>query len=231
MSDEVAFPLADRCFPLQLAAMVQAVGEAVVGPDGNTRLEIPLKDSITTWRLRLVASDAMGATGVGETRIRVNQPLHANPWIAPHLTVGDELELPVAVRNETDGPMEVALTLGLSAELEAVGAVEATVQVPPHEGAAHVFRYRAVARGSARVRVDAVSAEARDAIERVVSVRPLEREVVEAKSGSISSEEPWAATFPALAAGVDHKHRVTVYPSPLAETLDGFEGLIACPHG
>ena len=44
------------------------VPEAVVGPDGHARLEIPLKDSITTWRLRLVASAADGATGVGEAR-------------------------------------------------------------------------------------------------------------------------------------------------------------------
>jgi hypothetical protein len=207
------------------------VPEAVVGPDGHARLEIPLKDSITTWRLRLVASAADGATGVGEARVRVSQPLHANPWIAPHLTVGDELEVPVAVRNETDEEMQVALALGVSPELEVLGVAAASLHVPAHEGAAHVFRYRAVARGSARVRVDATSDTARDAIERVVSVRPLEREVVEVKSGSVSSELPWTAAFPPLAADVDREHRVSVYPSPLAETLDGFEGLIACPHG
>ena len=55
---------------------------------------------------------------MGEARVRVSQPLHANPWIAPHLTVGDELELPVAVRNETDEAMDVALALGVSSELE-----------------------------------------------------------------------------------------------------------------
>ena len=62
-------------------------------------------------------------------------------------------------------------------------------------------------------------------------MRPLEREVVEVKSGSVSPEQPWTAAFPPLAADVDREHRVSVYPSPLAETLDGFEGLIACPHG
>ena len=51
------------------------------------------------------------------------------------------------------------------------------------------------------------------------------------KSGTVSSEQPWTAAFPPLAADVDREHRVSVYPSPLAETLDGFEGLIACPHG
>jgi len=207
------------------------VPEAIVGPEGALRLEIPLKDSITTWRLRLTASAADGATGVGETRLRVSQPLHVDPWIAPHLTVGDELELPVAVRNETDGALDVALRLETSEHLEVLGERSAVVSVPAGGTGAQSFRYRAVGRGSARIRVDAVAGEHRDAIERVVSVRPNAREVVDVANGSIAADSPWQAALPVLAAGVPHEHRVSVYPSPLAETLDGFEGLIACPHG
>ncbi len=222
------------------------VPEAIVGPDGKARLEIPLKDSITTWRLRLVASAGDGATGIGETRIRVTQPLHAEPWIATHLTVGDDLEVPVAVRNETDDAMRVALSLHSSPQIEAVGSKGADVAVDPHGTGAHVFRIRAVAPGSARVRIDARSAGhadalhsdalrsdalCSDAVERVVSVRRLGREVVETAHGSLSKDLPWSAAFPPPPADLPTEQRLTLYPSPLADVLGGFEGLIAQPHG
>ncbi len=81
----------------------------IVGPDGQATLSIPLKDAITTWDLRFVASAADGAVGTTNAALRVAQPLHAEPWIAPFLTVGDELDLPVALRNETEGTPTVAV--------------------------------------------------------------------------------------------------------------------------
>jgi uncharacterized protein YfaS (alpha-2-macroglobulin family) len=208
------------------------VPEAIVGPDGRARLEIPLKDSITTWRLRLVASAADGATGVSEsTTLRVTQPLHAEPWVAAHLTVGDEVDLPVAVRNETEEALSVTTRLAVTAGLAVVGDDLAALDVAPGGTAAATFRLRAVARGEARVRVDVAGGDHADAVERVVHVHAADREVVHAANGVLSPAEPWTAVLPALAAGAANECRVAVYPSAMAETLAGFDGLIACPHG
>ena len=103
--------------------------------------------------------------------------------------------------------------------------------MPPGGTGAHVYRYRAVRHGRATVRVDADGGEHRDAIERVVTIRPVGREMVDLASASLDEEQPWQAVLPVLAEGILREHKVSVYPSPLAETLDGFEGLIQCPHG
>jgi len=185
--------------------------------------------------MRLVASAADGATGIGGTSIRVTQPLHAEPWLATHLTVGDEVDVPVAVHDETDAAMRVSASLRLSPGLVAVGPVEAAVEVGAHGTAAHVFRVRAVAAGEARATVLVASGrggpDLSDAVERVVTVRPLARAVVETRSGTLAAGLPWTPALPALAEGVPSERRVSFYASPLADTLGGFEGLIACPHG
>ncbi len=207
------------------------VPEAIVGPDGKTRLEIPLKDSITTWRLRLVASAADGATGIGETRLRVSQPLHVEPWIATHLTVGDELDLPLAVRNETDDGFTAHARLSVSPELAAVGSPDASVSVAALGTGSIVFRLRAVAAGTARVRIDAGAGVLKDAIERVVTVHRDARAVVDTVHGTLGDAPTWLAALPLASIEGPHEHRATFYASPLADVLGSFEGLIACPHG
>jgi uncharacterized protein YfaS (alpha-2-macroglobulin family) len=145
--------------------------------------------------------------------------------------VGDALDLPVAVRNETAKETTVALRLTSTPEVAILGEPTASVVVGPNGTGAHVFRIRAAARGSARVRVDATSDEADDAIERVVQVRPDAREVVETWSATVAPDKPWRLAPPALAVSAPVDHRVTLYPSPLVDVLGGLEGLLSCPHG
>ncbi|MFO0932509.1 MAG: alpha-2-macroglobulin family protein [Planctomycetota bacterium] len=207
------------------------VPEAVVGPDGQATLSIPLKDAITTWDLRFVASAADGAVGTTNAALRVAQPLHAEPWIAPHLTVGDEVDLPVALRNETDAAVAVRARLSVSRELSVVGDAVAAADVGPAGTGAVTFRVRAVAPGRARVRVDVAGGTERDAIERVVVVRPEARAEIETVHATVSAEAPFLAALPVAAAAVHTERRASLYASPLAEVMGSFEGLIACPHG
>ena len=207
------------------------VPEAIVGGDGKARVELGLGDAITTWRLRLVASAADGATGIGETRVLVSQPLHLEPWVAGRLTVGDDIEVPVAVRNETEEPVTPRVRLSVSQELAVVGPAEASAEVPARGTGALVFRVRAVGPGTAHVRFDAETATERDAVERMVVVRRDARAVIDMAYGTLRAGSAFAAVFPAAPAPGPEEHRVTFYASPLADVLGGFEGLIACPHG
>ncbi len=206
--------------------------EVIVGPDGEATLEIPLKDQVTTWRMRLVASASDGATGIGESAIHVGQPLHADPWIAPHLTVGDELEVPVAVHVETEDAMDVALKLVLPDGMAAMGETVGVLHVEPHRTGAHSFRMRADAEGTYRVRIEAESDGFADVIERIVHVQPFGREVVHVANATLSAAEAATLTLPDL--GDDARvteRRLQVYPGPLSETLAGLDGLIREPHG
>lgn len=207
------------------------VPEAIVGPEGRATLSIPLKDALTTWDLRLVASSSDGAVGTATTSLRVTQPLHADPWIAPHLTVGDEVDLPVALRNETDAAVAIMARLILSRELSVVGDAVAAADVGPGGTGAVTFRVRAVAPGRARVLVDVAGGTEHDAIERVVVVRPETRTEVETVTATVSASAPLPAVLPVRAEAVRTERRVSLYPSALADIVAGFQGLLAHPHG
>lgn len=204
------------------------VPEAIVGPDGKAQLKIPLKDSITTWHMRLVASNDVGAVGVGTGSITVRQPVHATPWLAPHLTVGDVVDVPVAVRNEQDHAATIHVRASVSDHLEPVGTQVADVDVGPGETGRATLRYRAVAPGKARVRIVAATEGVADAQERIVEVHPYARTIVDVLNGSVSSDVAFPTVMAAAGPG---DVRMDLYPSPLSEALSGFEGLIRAPHG
>jgi hypothetical protein len=201
------------------------VPEALTDEQGHARLSVPLADSITTWGMRVVASADDGATGVGHAELRVTQPLSVEPWVPSHLTVGDELDLPVALRNGTEGAVTVKVRLESSAEIGTTGGPGAEVEVGPGGTGAHTFRIRAAAPGRATVRVFAEANGERDAVERAITVRPCAREVKDARSFVLKA----GSVTPSV--GERGSLRLDLYPGPLADTVAGFEALIAEPHG
>nr|MDJ0975754.1 alpha-2-macroglobulin family protein [Planctomycetota bacterium] len=204
------------------------VPEAIVGPDGKTTLRIPLKDSMTTWRLRLVASRDDGATGVGTGSIRVMQPVHATPWLSPHLTIGDVVSVPVAIRNEEDRAVTARVTATASSHLAELGEVQMSVDIGPGGTGRATFRYRARESGKATVRIVVDTGTAQDVQERVITVHRNARTVVAVANGNVTADAPFDTRMPSDGPG---EVRLDLYPSPLAEIVSGFDGLIRAPHG
>jgi hypothetical protein len=209
------------------------VPETALDAQGRALLPIRLKDALTTWRLRLVASADDGSIGTAETALVATQPLAAEPWVAPHLTVGDVLDLPVALRNGTAHAETIGVRLKVGKGLQVVGPAQARVLVGPRGTGAVTFRLEAVAPGRASVRIDARGDDADlvDAVERLVTIVRDARPLVETKSVTV---EEGPATDLALAPPRERwptERRVSAFPSPMTEVIGGFEGLIACPHG
>ena len=202
------------------------VPEQFTDGSGRAVLDVPLADSITAWTLRVVASDLRGAVGVATTRLVSSRPLYAEPRIAPHLTVGDALELPVALRNETEAAFDARVVLSVGEGLEIRDDAQADLRVEPGRTAAHRFAIRAGAPGRYVVRIEARGGGHADAIERIVTVHPDGRRVETAQHGRVAADEPWRVRPDRTGAAT-----VTLYPSALSELVGGFEGLIGEPHG
>jgi uncharacterized protein YfaS (alpha-2-macroglobulin family) len=86
------------------------------GADGRATVEIPLPDSLTTWRLssKAVSSyDATGETLVGQSSSDVvaTLPLLIRPVTPRFFVVGDTLQLGAAVHNNTGADQEVTVSL------------------------------------------------------------------------------------------------------------------------
>ena len=79
--------------------------------DGHASIEVPLPDNLTTWRAQ--ARAVSGNTSVGEStaEVRVSLPLLLRPALPRFLRVGDSTRLRALVRNATDAPMDVTVSI------------------------------------------------------------------------------------------------------------------------
>jgi hypothetical protein len=85
--------------------------EIITGPNGEASITIPIADSITTWRLGLLASTQDGALGSATSSLKVFQDFFADLDLPVTLTQGDRVTLPVAVYNYTGSAGDAELTL------------------------------------------------------------------------------------------------------------------------
>jgi uncharacterized protein YfaS (alpha-2-macroglobulin family) len=88
---------------------------------GEARVEVPLNDSLTSFRIVAVATGSLGLFGAGATTIRSTQDLMILPGIAPLVREADRFRAEVTLRNTTDRPMHVELrgrVEGLAAPLD-----------------------------------------------------------------------------------------------------------------
>ena len=73
--------------------------EIVTDQDGRASIIIPMADSITTWRMAMLASTARGALGSGTASLKVFQDFFVDLDMPVTLTQGDRVSIPVAAYN------------------------------------------------------------------------------------------------------------------------------------
>jgi len=94
-------------------------GRVALDALGHARVEVPLNDSLTSFRIVAVASGASGLFGTGAASIRTTQDLMVHPALPAVVREGDEYLGGATVRNASARPM----TLEVAAKVAADGAV------------------------------------------------------------------------------------------------------------
>lgn len=83
-------------------------GRVPLDAGGHASVEVPLNDSLTSFRIVAVATGDVGQFGTGSTSIRSTQDLMILPGIAPLAREGDQFRAEVTLRNTTAHAMDVA---------------------------------------------------------------------------------------------------------------------------
>lgn len=135
---------------------------------GRAEVELQLPDSLTRYRIMVVAVSGAREFGSAESSLTARKPLMLRPSPPRFLNVGDRIELPLLVQNQTDAPLQVQLGLrahnarvldstrspnargdafaaGRTVEVPAQGRVE--VRIPVAAESAGRARFQAVVRG------------------------------------------------------------------------------------
>ncbi|HSW04238.1 alpha-2-macroglobulin family protein [Aquabacterium sp.] len=91
-------------------------GSISLDANGEATIEVPLNDSLTSFRLVALASAGADRFGTGSTSVRVTQDLQMLPGLPPLAREGDRFDAIFTLRNTTAREIQVEATLAATAQ-------------------------------------------------------------------------------------------------------------------
>ncbi len=209
--------------------------EVLTDRAGHATVKFPLADSITTWKVSVIASTLDGRIATASTDLRAFQPFFAELDPPKVLTVGDEIRMPVTVRNYLDKPQSVSLDWSPEPWAQSLSPSNAQLDVPAGDYSQKSFSFRAMLPfKDARQRVTAFNRSSRnegDAIERKLRVHPDGQERLAQASTIFSGSTTLSVDLPANSLPGSIEAELVIYPNLLAHVSDAIEGIMERPYG
>jgi uncharacterized protein YfaS (alpha-2-macroglobulin family) len=91
-------------------------GQVVLDANGEASVQVPLNDSLTSFRIVAVASAGAGLFGSGHTEVQSSQDLMLVSGLPPMVREGDRFRAGFTLRNTTAGAMKVELAASVAAD-------------------------------------------------------------------------------------------------------------------
>jgi hypothetical protein len=205
--------------------------EVVTDEDGFVSLEIPMADSITTWRLTALASSQDGRLGFTSRGIRVFQDFFVDIDLPVSLTQGDEISIPVGVFNYLPEAQEVRLVVEPEPWFELLGEGEQTLIIASNDIEVVYFPIRVLKFGRRGFQVTAWGETMSDAIRREVNVVPDGKEMRLSESDWLRESREVTIEIPPETVPETSYVEVKIYPGVMAQVIEGLEKILRLPHG
>ncbi len=213
--------------------------EILTDSHGNASISIPLADSITTWRMAMVASTAHGALGSGASSLKVFQDFFVDLDLPVTLTQGDRVSIPVAAYNYSGARGDVSLQLEAADWYRLVDDVAAkSVAVEPGRVGGSQFTLEATRIGKFKLTLAATlvgggqRADRRaDIVVREIEVVPNGREQSQVFNGRLEGSVSHTVRFPESAIAEANAVLVRLYPGPLSQVIEGMDSILQMPGG
>lgn len=158
-----------------------------VGADGKARVEVPLNDSLTSFRIVAIAQAGSERFGTGSTSIRTHKPLMLLSGLPPIVRTGDRFPAEFTLRNATEAPQSIEI----DAAADGVGDLPSRhLELAPGESAPISWDIDVPQqRERIDLRVRARAGEIRDEVRASVRVVPVHRvETLQATIGRVDRE-------------------------------------------
>ena len=198
---------------------------------GNAVLNIPMADSITTWRMTCMASSSKGQLGSTTEGIRVFQDFFVDIDFPVSLTQNDEIHVPIAVYNYLKTEQTIKLQVKQEDWFDLEGLPEKTVTLAPSEVRAVYFPIIALKIGFQKFTVTAYGSKKSDAVARSVEIVPDGKEHLISESGRLKENIEHTITIPEGAIDDASKIFVKIYPGVLSQVAEGLDKMLRMPFG
>ena len=214
--------------------------EIITDKDGRANIEIPMADSITTWRMAMIASTQQGALGTSTSSLKVFQDFFVDLDLPVTLTQGDRVSIPVAIYNYSDSRGDVNLKLQSDDWFSLVDdSGEKSVGVDSARVGSSQFTLEARRIGKFKLtlaaRMQGGSNRAdngrADIVIREIEVIPNGREQSLVFNGRLENTVQHELAFPATSIAEASKIFVRLYPGPMSQVVEGMDAILRMPSG
>jgi hypothetical protein len=209
--------------------------EIITDKDGRASIVIPLADSITTWRLAMIASTAQGALGTSSSSLKVFQDFFVDLDLPVTLTQGDRVSIPVAIYNYSDSADDVNLKLQPDDWFALVDDVaEKSVSIEKARVGGSQFTLEAKRIGKFKLTLTARmpgAADRADIVVREIEVIPNGREQSLVFNGHLENAVQHEVAFPANSIPEASKIFVRLYPGPMSQVVEGMDSILHMANG
>ena len=209
--------------------------EIITDQNGSATITIPLADSITTWRMAMLASTAHGALGSGTLSLKVFQDFFVDLDLPVTLTQGDRVSIPVAVYNYSGARGDASLKLQPDDWFSLVDDVsDKSVAVDSARVGGSQFTLEARRIGKFKLTLSARmkgETERADIVVREIEVIPNGRQQNMVFNGRLENTVQHELTFPANSVPDASKIFVRLYPGPLSQVIEGMDSILSMPGG
>jgi hypothetical protein len=212
--------------------------EILTDGNGNASISIPIADSITTWRMAMLASTETGALGSASSNLKVFQDFFVDLDLPVTLTQGDRVSIPVAIYNYTGKRGDVKLQLQPDDWFSLDnGTLNKTVSTESGQTGSAQFTLNANRIGKFRLTLTARMEGARgvkareDVVVREIEVIPNGREQNIVFNGRLDTSERRELAFPAASIPDATSILVRLYPGPLSQIVESMDSILRMPYG
>lgn len=209
--------------------------EIITDGEGRASIAVPIADSITTWRMAMIASTRHGTLGTSTSALKVFQDFFVDLDVPATLTQGDSVSVPVAIYNYSGSGGEVILHLQPEDWFSLVDDVtekSVALNSASVEGSQFTFRANRIGKYklklSAHMKNDPTRA---DIVVREVEVIPNGREQTIVFNGRLENAVEHQLAFPVGSVADASKIIVRLYPSPLSQIVEGMDSILQMPGG
>ncbi len=205
----------------------------VTDDSGALRLEFPVADSITTWRMTALASTQDGRLGSATGGLRVFQDFFVDIDLPGSLTVGDEIAIPVGVFNYLPAAQTVRLEVQPEPWFELLDEASKELVIESNDITVVYFRIRAREFGMQPFQITAWGSAMSDAIRREVRVYPDGKQLTFTASDRLTAGQPVVETvsIPFEAIPGTQRLMVKIYPGVISQIVEGLDALLRMPSG
>jgi len=205
--------------------------ELITDDQGRAKLEVPLADSITTWRLAMSAVSQAGELGSATTGIRVFQDFFVDIDFPVALTQHDQVSVPVAVYNYLDKSQTVKLEVQEGSWFKLLDDQTKTLKIGAQEVTRVYFRLEAIKPGNHALTLKAFGSELADAVERRVRVEPDGKRFEQVINGRLDENLSKSIEIPTGAIEGANDLYVKIYPGAFSQVVEGMDGIFQMPYG